>query len=89
MRLRTYSNTAVVRNLSILSIAVQDTARQRVTQHDTLLTEEVNLVTITAVRTQSVDAVTVTTRNYRTTSCPLYELTTLTTNLNYISLTVT
>jgi hypothetical protein len=82
------SNTCVA-DFSIFSVAVQDTARQWVTQHDTLLTEEVHLITITAVRTNSIDAVTISVRSNRTSSSPLYELTTLTTNLNDVSLTVT
>ena len=47
------------------------------------------LVTITAVRTHSVDVVCITIWQYRTTSTPLYELTTLTTYLNDVSLTIT
>ena len=79
----------IVRNVCILSVAVQNTARQRVTQHYTLFTEEVYLITITRVRPQRIDAITVTTRDYRTTSTPLNELTTTATYLNDISLTVT
>lgn len=79
----------IVRNVCILSIAVQNTARQRVTQHYTLFTEEVYLITITRVRPQRVDAVSITTRDYRTTSTPLNELTTTATNLNYVCLTIT
>lgn len=87
--LRTLFDATVIRVLRILSIAIQDTARQRVTEHNTLLTEEVNLITIAAVRTKRVDAVGITTRNYRTTGAPLYELTTLATNLNDVRLTIT
>ncbi len=83
----TKSNTAVA-DFCIFSVAVQDTARQWVAQHDTHLTEEVNLVTITAVRTQRSNAVCITVRGYRTTGEPLYELTTLTTYLYDVSLTV-
>lgn len=79
----------IVRNVGILSIAVQNTARQRITQHNTLFTEEVYLITITRVRPQRINAVTVTARDYRTTSTPLNELTTTTTNLNYVCLTIT
>ena len=86
--LRTLFDATVVRVLRILSIAIQDTARQRVTEHDTLLTEEVNLITITAIRTKRIDAVSIATRNYRTTSTPLYELTTLTANLNDVRLAI-
>ena len=79
----------IVCKVWILSIAIQDTTRQRVTQHYALLTKEVYLITITAVRPKRVDAITITTRDYRTTSTPLNELTTTTTYLNDISLTVT
>lgn len=79
----------IVRNVCILSVAVQNTTRQRITQHYTLFTEEVHLITITRVRPQRVDAITVTTRDYRTTSTPLNELTATTTNLNYVCLTIT
>lgn len=79
----------IVRNVCILSIAVQNTTRQRITQHYTLFTEEVYLITITRVRPQRIDAITVTARDYRTTSTPLNELTAATTNFNYVRLTIT
>lgn len=89
IRLRTDHTAKIVLDFSILCITVQNTARQWITQHDTHFTKEVNLVTIAAVRTQRVDAVSVAVRCYRTTSEPLYKFTTLTTYLNYVSLTIT
>lgn len=89
IRLRANHTAKIVLDFSVLCITVQNTARQWITQHDTHFTKEVNLVTIAAVRTQRVDAVSVAVRCYRTTSEPLYKFTTLTTYLNHVSLTIT
>lgn len=87
--LRSYCIVTIIRNIRVFSIAIKNTTRQRVTKHDTLFTKEVYLITIAAVRTYCIDTIGISCRCYRTGRTPLYELTALTTNLNYVCLTVT